>query len=76
MKWVSVTESLPEYQKQVLVYIKSPNWLEGKIELGKRKYTDHEGEHWDIDYNHFLTHWMPLPEPPDTLPEPDNFLAA
>ena len=54
-KWIPVTERLPEYGQQVIVYtgnILSPMVLPYIF--------------WDKDYDAFahVTHWMPLPEPP------------
>lgn len=65
MEWISVEDKLPEYGNAVLVYTSSgiciahicgktitgdkPTWIE----------TNGDYDFWNV------THWMPLPEPPD-----------
>lgn len=60
MKWISVDEQLPERNKSVLA------WGEGDVHLaylrpGARLF-------WDCDTYTLtsVTHWMPLPEPPES----------
>lgn len=62
--WISVKEKVPEYLQNVLIYIKRPHEKEGRIVFGHRVSTDASGHMWSIDYSHYITHWMPLPEPP------------
>lgn len=66
-EWIPVTERLPEKGQEVLAYrgdfrgemmntytyLGSGNWED---DYGYRGSAEHEG----------LTHWMPLPEPPET----------
>lgn len=55
-KWISVKESLPEKHRRVLgVYCM------GVFEMY------YDGKYWRIDEMSFdtVTHWMPLPEPPE-----------
>ena len=57
MKWIPVTERLPEPFKIVLVYDrtgKSINWA----------YMTSHREWVGAIVSHIVTHWMPLPEPP------------
>ncbi len=62
MKWIPVTERLPEEWVDVLVLSKY-GFCEVAVYLGIK------GK-WRITWNHDLfevdsvTHWMPLPEPP------------
>lgn len=66
-RWISVTEQLPEYMKNVLV---TDGVFSG---MGWRDYYDCHGtkpreDHWiapSTNVNELgITHWMPLPEPP------------
>lgn len=66
-KWIPIEEELPAYKENVLVYAKSPDWTQGKIVVGCRTYTDIDGEHWAVDYAHYITHWKPLPASPTEL---------
>jgi hypothetical protein len=60
-KWTSVEEKLPEAGQRVLCYCRANIY-----EVMKMR-TDRD---WVQDINHvymsgFVTHWMPLPEPPE-----------
>lgn len=59
-RWIPVTEKIPPDQEEVLVLTRSKNGVRN-VDKG----------YWAID--HFIhrgraevTHWMPLPEPPET----------
>lgn len=56
MKWISVKDKLPEKAGPYLVF-------HDDIGVGIALYL---GGLWLADNNHyeFVTHWMPLPEPP------------
>lgn len=65
MKWISVTDNLPRINDVVLVYDKHiEDVATGYISefIGDRSV-------WIIDYGQSIsdevTHWMPLPEPPN-----------
>ena len=64
-RWISVTERLPEKDKDVLVYAITKFIGGSKIAIDKLE----EGEcHpiWLYTHGWFeVTHWMPLPEPPE-----------
>jgi hypothetical protein len=62
--WISVKEKVPEYGKRVLLYMKAPAWGDKQIHIGCRTNTDASGDHWNVDYGHYISHWMPLPELP------------
>jgi hypothetical protein len=55
---------VPEYGKRVLLYMKAPAWGDKQIHIGCRTHTDASGDHWNVDYGHYISHWMPLPELP------------
>lgn len=63
-EWISVKQEVPEYGKRVLLYMKAPTWGDKQIHIGCRTHTDQSGDHWNVDYGHYISHWMPLPEPP------------
>ena len=54
--WIPVTERLPEYGQEVLVY--AGNILKPLV---------YGTVYWNKDYQNWvrITHWMPLPEPPN-----------
>ena len=55
MKWIPVTERLPENDKTVLVWNRR----------NSREYFDvYDHGRWIILESEDITHWMPLPEPP------------
>lgn len=68
MKWIPVTERLPEYMENVLV---TDGVFSG---MGWRDWYDYRGtkpreDYWiapSTNVNELnITHWMPLPEPPE-----------
>lgn len=63
-KWISVTERVPDewegtgYSKDVFIY------EDGVVRLGCY---DHERKMWrKYGYVSYPSHWMPLPDPPNT----------
>ena len=60
MKWIPVTERLPDNWREVIAYrgevLISIEWLE----------PNGEGAYDNI-HNPAVTHWMPLPEPPEEV---------
>lgn len=70
-EWISVKDRLPEPYVAVLV------WEKDDTKEGGFAYVDrHDGEVWKIGSlgNGAVTHWMPLPEPPE--PEEDHIAEA
>ena len=58
-KWISVKERLPEALEAVLIVYAPTNEAIGDYRM--------ECWNWPIDAvygTQFITHWMPLPEPP------------
>ena len=72
MKWIPVTERLPEEEGRYLVYYgngESPFVSSIRFAPKDRKHIPkgwHRYDHEDgmITQNRYITHWMPLPEPP------------
>ena len=70
--WISVKDRLPEKGQEILTYW---NW-HGKTSEGTEisicNYGGYDGDWYDLGYDMYLnregyssvTHWMPLPEPP------------
>jgi len=63
VEWISVNDKLPDKEVYVLVYSKEKGYA-------IMYYTGYFWESWDSDSDsiqilHDITHWMPLPEPPE-----------
>ena len=59
-KWIPVSERLPEELKNVLAYTDVGSFAE------TAHWTGHRWEKtWDFEVLYGVTHWMPLPEPPE-----------
>ena len=61
-EWISVKERLPERFEHVLVYCKKHR---GDIFVSCGYRYDNTGWYVDGIYTTVVTHWMPLPEPPE-----------
>lgn len=65
-KWISVKDKLPEDKNKLLIF-ESDN-----IEIGRYNPSKKRFELFELDYfggmdwckDEYVTHWMPLPEPP------------
>ena len=73
-KWVSVKDGLPEGCTNVLVYLKRNSRLQHSkyfiyIDFYIYEADERKGEwndyHSPGEYNYHVTHWMPLPGPPE-----------
>jgi len=65
MEWISVKDRLPEPNDYVLLYDSSLNLVyEGKLLASDFYYSERAGYSADIGDDCEVTHWMPLPEPP------------
>lgn len=62
--WIPIQQQQPDYDQEVLFCIKCSHWEKSQIKYGHRIKTDAQGEHYSVDLQHCITHWMPLPEPP------------
>ena len=71
MEWINVDDRLPETYKSVLIWTDNYTWIIGYLEdCGKwqANHTDYESGEPLIWEDCILTHWMPLPEPPNEVP--------
>ena len=60
-EWISVKDRLPESEEErVLVRIKYKELIYGVPSLDTDRY---KNNNW-VRYGEYVTHWMPLPEPP------------
>ena len=59
-EWISVDVRLPEREGRYLVYT-----IKGGIKFGEyRSYLVGEGKLCEPQFDYYVTHWMPLPQPP------------
>lgn len=58
-KWIPVTERLPDEDTRVLV------WLVDGANKYTRMDTDRRHNSKWVRWEKYVTHWMPLPEPPE-----------
>lgn len=66
MKWIPVTERLPEESCKCLCANEMGDIVLAPYSNRYRAFNaidDDEGDRWKFDY---VTHWMPLPLPPET----------
>lgn len=61
-EWKSINgeKNLPQYSKHVLLW----NEEHKMMNIGYRTHSDITGEHWSVEYEHYITHWRELPDPP------------
>jgi hypothetical protein len=69
MEWISVKDKLPACSKRVLCFTKY-GWT--VVDSYSHSVGPHDNPtHWfdgsDEEYNVDVTHWMPLPNPPEGL---------
>lgn len=69
MEWISVKDSLPEKNKNVLLFMKNNTHSWVQIGISDDFYPswfvcDACLDHVEINFDELVTHWMPLPEPP------------
>ncbi len=71
MNWISIKDKLPEFNIGVLVTNGEVVTAAARgdfFKSGEINWMSHGGNgpefDWDFD-ERFVTHWMPLPEPPD-----------
>lgn len=67
-EWIKCSDILPPVHQDVLVFY--PPWGDDAIQVAHLLY---DGSLWDVcgEFNfglYAVTHWMPLPEPPEVTP--------
>ena len=65
-KWISVKDRLPEVYGTYLTFTQCPkgNWIETNIYEHREERWEHDCGYHTEDVTDWITHWMPLPEPP------------
>lgn len=71
-RWISVEERLPEDDQNVIVFVQHPisghHWLQIAHMLRAMGMDECQDDEWWVDSTgevvYYITHWMPLPEPP------------
>lgn len=66
MKWISVKDRLPDEGKLVLTFnAEQKGYDDYCLDYVILINTEPTGYIWACDLNYDVTHWMPLPEPPN-----------
>lgn len=69
MNWINIKHGLPEKAGFYLVNVDSvvASKARGTVEIGEcYKTVDTKGMYEILKFHDYVTHWMPLPEPPQT----------
>lgn len=61
-EWISVDDRLPEEKANYIVYYKHA-FVEDENHIGIC-ICFYDGDEFEMDFLHKVTHWMPLPHPP------------
>lgn len=70
MNWISVKDRLPEDEEAVLVYYRFDDESKMSFYGILTYYVDEPYPHWQHEgIGLKITHWMPLPEPPEAKNE-------
>ena len=79
-RWISVEERLPEGNADVIVYIQHPIsghcWMKIAHHVSEMGLDECVDDEWWLDGSgetvSYVTHWMPMPEPPKEEPHEEN----
>ena len=61
-EWIPVTERLPENDDLVLVYFTWKTFPVGEVDVSAYH---PRAQRWETNWS--ITHWMPLPKPPEVM---------
>jgi len=63
MNWISVKNKLPEQNESVLIFSKNGGVAEARYRETENVFIQYR---WSVIKGNDVTHWMPLPEPPES----------
>ena len=75
MKWINISYKLPEFEQKVLIAMPREKKNEFYITSGFLEEINKKGNKWvyynkyGYNINYYVTHWMPLPDPPEECDE-------
>ena len=61
-RWISVKERLPKIGQRVLVFVPRDELYRVNID---KVYSEERSDPWECFLSDAVTHWMPLPAPPE-----------
>lgn len=64
-QWIKCSERMPDENGAYAVYCRASMLGEGYVDYVDASFYVSEFDMWDGELGEFITHWMPLPKPPE-----------